>query len=97
MNTRELVAIAARQAGMTQVQTREALDAILQAIAEALSGGDPVTLAGFGRFELKDYTGRPIQHPRTREVVHTQSRPRPSFHPYPLLRRQVEEGNGGRK
>lgn len=96
MNTREIVAIAARQSGLTQVQTREALDAILQAIAGALSGGDPVTLAGFGRFELKDYTGRPIRHPRTRELVHTQSRPRPSFHPYPRLRRQVEQGDGRR-
>ena len=96
MNTRELVAIAARQSGMTQVQTREALDAILHAIAEALTGGEPVTLAGFGRFELKGYTGRPIRHPRTRKLVHTRSRPRPSFHPYPTLKRRVKEGHGGR-
>ncbi len=96
MNTRELVAIAARQSGLTQLQTRDALDAILQAITEALSSGDRVTVAGFGRFELKDYTGRPIRHPRTRVLYHTRSRPRPSFHPYPTLKRRVEEGNGGR-
>jgi DNA-binding protein HU-beta len=95
MNTRELVAAAARQSGMTQDQTRETLDAILDTIAEALTGGDPVTLAGFGRFELKDYRGRPVRHPRTRALYHTQSRPRPSFHPYPLLKQRVEEGNGG--
>jgi DNA-binding protein HU-beta len=97
MNTRELVATAARQSGMTQVQAREALDAFLEAIAEALSSGDPVTLAWFGRFELKDYTGRPIRHPRTRDVYQTQSRQRPSFHPYPALKRRIEEGNGGRE
>jgi len=96
MNTRELIGAAARQSGLTQVQTREALDAILLAITEALSNGNPVTLAGFGRFEVRDYIGRPIRHPLTRKLYHTRSRPRPSFHPYPTLRRRVEEGNGGR-
>jgi DNA-binding protein HU-beta len=93
MNKRELIAAAARQSGVTQVQTRETLEAILDVIAKTLTTGDQVTLAGFGRFEPKDYTGRPVRHPRTRETYETESRLLPSFHPYPMLKRRVREGD----
>ena len=92
MHKRELVARAARRTSATQVQTRETLDAIIEVIAEALSKGEPVTLTGLGRFELREYKGRRIRHPRTRRPYETKSRLLPAFHPYPALKRQVEEG-----
>jgi nucleoid DNA-binding protein len=37
--------------------TRAALEEIILALAEALAGGRPVVLNGFGRFEVRRYTG----------------------------------------
>ena len=95
MHKRELVARVARRTSLTQKQAREALDAILDITTEALIGGDPVTLTGFGRFELREYKGRRVHHPHTGQPCDTESRPLPAFHPYPVLKRRVREGYNG--
>jgi DNA-binding protein HU-beta len=95
MHKRELVARVAGRTSLTQKQAREALDAILEVTTEALIDGDPVTLTGFGRFELREYKGRRVHHPQTREPCDTESRPLPAFQPYPVLKRRVREGNNG--
>jgi DNA-binding protein HU-beta len=95
VHKRELVALVAGRTSLTQKQAREALDAILDITTEALISGDPVTLTGFGRFELREYKGRRVRHPRTRQLCDTESRPLPAFHPYPVLKRRVREGYNG--
>ena len=95
MHKRELVARVARRTSLTQKQTREALDAILDITTEALIGGDPVTLTGFGRFELREYKGRRVRHPQTGQPCATESRQLPAFHPYPVLKRRVREAENG--
>jgi len=50
MNKRHLVNTAARRSTLTRRQTREALEAILETVAEALANGDDVILKSFGRF-----------------------------------------------
>jgi len=93
MHKRELVARVAGRTPLTQKQAREALDAILDIIAEAISGGEPVTLSGFGRFEVREYKGRRVRHPQTRQSRDTESRLLPAFHPYPVLKEQVRNRN----
>ena len=95
MHKRELVARVARRTLLTQKQAREALDAILDITTEALIGGDPVTLNGFGRFELREYKGRRVRHPQTRQPCDTESRRLPAFHPYPVLKRRIREAGRG--
>jgi len=94
MHKRELVARVARCTSLTQKQAREALDAILEITTEALVDGDPVTLTGFGRFELREYKGRRVRHPQTRQPCDTESRLLPAFHPYPVLKRRIREADG---
>ena len=62
---------------------------------EALISSDPVTLTGFGRFELREYTGRRVRHPQTRQPCDTESRRLPAFHPYPVLKRRIREADRG--
>jgi nucleoid DNA-binding protein len=50
MDKRQLVNTAARRSGLSRRQVAEALEAILETIAEALAAGDGVTLKSFGRF-----------------------------------------------
>ncbi|MDD3829300.1 MAG: HU family DNA-binding protein [Anaerolineae bacterium] len=64
MRKRELVELAARRSSLTRRQMNEAVDAIFAAIAEALAGGEPVILRGFGRFStwrrrqrIRDFEG----------------------------------------
>ena len=95
MHKRELVARVARRTSLTQKQAREALDAILDITTEALIGGNPVTLTGFGRFELREYKGRRVRHPQTRQPCDTESRRLPAFHPYPVLKRRIREADRG--
>jgi integration host factor subunit alpha len=58
VNKRQLVATAARRTPLTQLQTREALEAILAVIACTLVDGDHVVISGFGRFDVQQYAGR---------------------------------------
>lgn len=60
MNKHQLIAAASRRSSLTQRQTREALEAILEVIADALVEGEPVTISGFGRFDAGQYTARKL-------------------------------------
>ena len=60
MNKRRLIAAASRRSSLTQRQTREALEAILEVIADVLAEGDHVTISGFGRFDVGRYAGRKL-------------------------------------
>jgi len=92
MHNRELVTRVARRTSLTQKQVREVLEAVVDITTEALVNGEPVTLTGLGRFELREYKGRRVRHPQTRQPCDTQSRRLPAFHPYPLLKRRVRAG-----
>ena len=50
MDKRRLVNTAARRSDLTRRQTQEALEALLETVAEALAAGDEVILKSFGRF-----------------------------------------------
>ncbi len=57
MNKTDLVnAIAA--AGLTKADSKKALDATLDAIADALKKGDKVALVGFGTFAINERPAR---------------------------------------
>jgi len=60
VNKRQLIAAAARRSSLTQIQTREALEAILSVIAHSLADGDHVIISGFGRFDVQHYVGRKL-------------------------------------
>ena len=52
MNKAELINAIAEKAELTKVQAKGALDATLEAIAEALAKDDKVALIGFGTFAV---------------------------------------------
>ncbi|MBQ7691434.1 MAG: HU family DNA-binding protein [Muribaculaceae bacterium] len=58
MNKTELVNVIAAEAKLTKVQAKEALDATLKAIGEALAKGDKVALLGFGTFGVQERSAR---------------------------------------
>ena len=69
MNKNELVAAIAEKAGLTKVEAKNALDAAVAAISEALAKGDKVSLIGFGTFGVTERAERQGRNPLTGESI----------------------------
>lgn len=69
MNKGELIDVIAEKAGITKKVANQTLDAILDTVIETVSGGDKVTLVGFGTFEVRDRKGRDGRNPSTGEAI----------------------------
>ena len=64
MNKGELVDAVAEKASVTKKQADAVLSAALEAIMEAVSDGDKVTLVGFGSFESRERKAREGRNPK---------------------------------
>lgn len=91
MNKRQLVAAAARRTSLTQREMRQALEALLETIAEALVSGAPVALSDFGRFEAQHYPGRQLRRFSGKGHYTVPGHPVPVFRSSEALRRRVKE------
>ena len=69
MNKSELVADIASRSGLSQADSKKALDAFLEAVQGALVKGDAVQLIGFGTFKVSARKARQGRNPRTGEVI----------------------------
>jgi len=69
MNKLELVSKMAELAGVTKVQAERGLDALIQAITEAVERGEAVRLVGFGSFEVVKRAEKAGRNPRTGEPL----------------------------
>lgn len=59
----------AEKCGLSKKDCEAALNAITDAVAEALQAEDKVQLVGFGSFEVKTRSARTGLNPRTKEPV----------------------------
>ncbi|MBQ9219721.1 MULTISPECIES: HU family DNA-binding protein [Succinivibrio] len=69
MNKTELVDAIAKRSSLTKVDSKKALDALLEAVQGALVKGDAVQLIGFGTFKVSARKARQGRNPRTGEVI----------------------------
>lgn len=74
MNKTELVNAIAEKANLTKVDAKNALDATLAAIIEALNNDDKVALVGFGTFAVTEKAARTGINPRTKEKIEIPAR-----------------------
>ena len=79
MNKSELVAEVATKAEVSKKDATAAVDAVFQAITDALTNGDKVQLVGFGTFEVKDRAARQGLNPRTKEPITIPASKVPAF------------------
>lgn len=89
MNKRDLVDAIAAATGFTKAKTAKAVDAILDAVSEALARGQSVTLTGFGTFRPVHRAARTGSNPRTRQRIAIEARTLPEFRPARALRELV--------
>ncbi len=69
MNKTELVDAIAKRSSLTKVDSKKALEALLEAVQGALVKGDAVQLIGFGTFKVSARKARQGRNPRTGEVI----------------------------
>ncbi len=69
MTKAELVAKIASEGGITKSQADKAVAGFVSAVSGALSGGDKVTLVGFGTFSVVTRSQREGRNPRTGEKI----------------------------
>jgi DNA-binding protein HU-beta len=69
MNNAELAETLVANHAMTKSDARKAVDDIMAAIVTAASKGDEVSLAGFGKFKVKDSPAREGRNPSTGEAI----------------------------
>jgi len=60
-------------------EAQDAVDCVLSSITEALKGGDPVTLVGFGTFKVAQRQARKGRNPQTGEAIHIKASKAPKF------------------
>jgi DNA-binding protein HU-beta len=69
MTKAELVAKIASEGGITKSQADKAVAGFVSAVSDALSGGDKITLVGFGTFSVVTRSQRDGRNPRTGEKI----------------------------
>jgi DNA-binding protein HU-beta len=89
MNKGELVDAVAEKASVTKKQVDVVLSAALEAIVEAVSSGDKVTLVGFGSFESRERKAREGRNPKTGDKMEIPATKVPAFSAGKLFREKV--------
>jgi DNA-binding protein HU-beta len=84
MNKAELIEAIANDdnvvtAKLTKADVARVLDATIEAITEALSKGDAVSLVGFGSFVVKERAERQGRNPQTGDSITIEAAKIPAF------------------
>lgn len=90
----ELQQTVADQAGLNKAQAGRAVDAVLDAITNALAQGEEVRLTGFGNFRVTQTAARTGRNPRTGETLNIPAGKRPTFTVGSRLKSSVGGGGG---
>lgn len=89
MNKSELVAKVAELAELQKKDASKAVDAVLNAITEALQNGEKVQLIGFGNFEVRERSARKGRNPQTGAEIDIPASKVPAFKPGKALKDSI--------
>ncbi|HEY9720527.1 MAG TPA: HU family DNA-binding protein [Oscillatoriaceae cyanobacterium] len=97
MNKEDLVSAVASKTKQSKKQTEAGIQATIEAISDALSKGDKVTLVGFGTFQVRERAAREGRNPRTGAVLKIPAKKSPTFTAGKGLKETVLAGKGAKK
>ncbi len=89
MTKTELINAVAEKTDISKKDADKAVNAVFEAIAETLAGGDKVQIVGFGSFEVKARSQRVGRNPRTKEEIVIPASKLPVFKAGKSLKEQV--------
>ena len=79
MNKSELIDAVAEEADISKAAAGRAVDAMVNAVTNALKARDQITLVGFGTFMVKERAARSGRNPRTGETIQIEASAMPTF------------------
>lgn len=90
MNKQDLVNAVVESTQLSKKDATESVDAVFEAISNALANGEKVQLVGFGTFEVRDRAARTGRNPQTGEEIKIEASKVPAFKPGKSLKEQVK-------
>lgn len=91
MNKTQLIDVVATKTGLKKKDAEAAVNAMNEAITEALKAGDKVQLIGFGTYEVKERAAREGRNPKTGETIAIAASKAPAFTAGKALKDAVNE------
>ena len=93
MNKSDIAGHVAGRANVGRSAAGDAVDAVFEAIGEALARGEDVRIAGFGSFGTRSRPARTGRNPRTGESLNIAASTAPTFKAGKPLRDAVNAAN----
>jgi len=69
MNKTELIDKVAEESALSKSAAEQVVASVFEAIADAMKGGNKVTLVGFGTFSVSERAAREGRNPRSGEMI----------------------------
>lgn len=79
MTKQDLIDLVAKKASLTNKASRESVQAILDAVRDALKRGEKVVVTGFGTFSVRSRAARKGRNPQTGAEINIPARKTPGF------------------
>jgi len=79
VNKTDLIDAIASAADLSKADAGRALDAVIDSITDTLKKGDPVSLVGFGTFQVKHRAAREGRNPQTGATIQIKASNVPGF------------------
>jgi len=90
MNKADLVGKITKDAGLTKVQARKAVNSFIEGVTDALKRKDRVILVGFGTFKVVHKKKRKGRNPQTGQEITIPAKDAPKFVPGKALKEAVK-------
>ncbi len=95
MKRSDMAVYVAREASLSKAVAEAAVNAVFEAVGDALTRGDKVTVSGFGTFATRSRPARTGRNPRTGESVAIAASRTPAFKAGKALRARLRKGVPG--
>ena len=89
MTRSQLITKVANDTGISAVEVEKIMDGIFGTIGDVLKAGDKVTIAGFGRFEMRERQTKNFTHPKTKVTSQLEPTAIPGFKASGRLKEKV--------
>lgn len=90
MKKSDLVDLLRTRNQVTKIEAEGIVNAMFDSITDALANGDDVTIAGFGKFIVKDVAARKGINPLTKESIDIPASKKVTFKPEKSLKEAVK-------
>ncbi len=89
MTRSQLIAKVSRQTGLPAAQVETVLTTMVDDIIESLKAGEKVTIAGFGRFEMRERKTKAYTNPKTKVSSQLDPTRIPGFKASGLMKQKI--------